>query len=167
MVRNAIGVGAPDANTSSKSFQQVCIWLKKSEENLDEFTKKRYDLVKGIGKYAKGGDSKAFVSERQKTFNKGYSTGFFYKLDDYLKEVKAPHFETMDEKVKYIREKHNKKVYKDSWGNVGVDERSMPTGALYKFDRGQEEELALEELVPFDGNNEKAEDSHFSLQEAR
>ena len=127
----------------------------KMDDRRVAFEEKRRALVRGEAKWGRGaGAVGTVIKEKQRLYDKQYRTGHFYLLDDYIRLVKGPVFHTFSEKVRYINEVCKKKVIKDKRGSIGIRELKVPTGALYEFEEGIEDEKNFEEVIPFEDAND-------------
>ena len=123
----------------------------KSKKFKETFGENRRSIVRGECRYARGaGNASASVKSTQKRFEEEYEEGFFYQLDDWLALMKAPKLEGLQEKVNWAWSEHKTKVHRDKHGSYGVNEGMLPTGAKYKWRRGQAATNELEEIVPFE-----------------
>ena len=91
------------------------------------------------------------VKIMSKAYKQRKDKGLFYSVDGFL-EIHAADkkFPNLRAKVKYITEELRQKVVKDETGILGVEYSSLPSGALYAYERGAEMANQVVSLDDFD-----------------
>ena len=123
---------------------------KSAQAKKAKFDQKRREFVRGETPRLQAKSSKASVEEVQQRVNTRIEEGHFYAVDDYLTLVRAPSMRPLKEKAEYLRKHHGKVVYTDARGTHGVDEVSLPAGASYKFQRGENDVLERRDKLIFE-----------------